>query len=65
MFLVVVVIEHDSALRSRCRVELLGFLFIDLLDGVLWLKLGERNLLPDRSPKALILICLLFVRELL
>ena len=47
MFLVVVVVENDSALRSRCGVELLGFLFIDLLDGVLWLKLGERNLLPD------------------
>ncbi len=65
MFLVVVVVENDSALRSRCGVELLGFLFIDLLDGLLWLKLGERNLLPDRSSKALISICLLVVRELL
>ncbi len=65
MFLVVVVVENDPALGSWCRVELMWFLFVDFLDSVLCLDFVERNLLSDRSPKALILICLLVVREML
>jgi hypothetical protein len=65
MFLVVVVVENDPALGSWCSVELMGFLFVDFLDSVLCLDLVEPNLLSDRSPKALILICLLVVREML
>jgi hypothetical protein len=65
MFLVVVVVENDPALGSWCSVELMGFLLVEFLDSVLCLDFVERNLLSDRSPKALILICLLVVREML